>query len=232
MLLYIVRHGDPDYTNDCLTPLGKRQAEAVSRRLSRSMIDRVYTSSMGRAIETATPTCELLKKEYTVLDWAKEIPANTLFPDGKEKNLAYLSNIYTRNAKNMDLDYYHSLEADGFKESNIESGYNRVIEGAKEFLKELGYEEEDGIFKIVNPNNERIALFCHGNMARTLASYLLHIPVHIMWSSFGYPHTGVTVINFANSDTGLTAPRCLCYADLSHIYADDQALKYNNKTYI
>ena len=32
MKLYIIRHGNPDYANDCLTPLGKRQAEALSRR--------------------------------------------------------------------------------------------------------------------------------------------------------------------------------------------------------
>ena len=29
MLLYFIRHGDPCYHPDCLTPLGLRQAEAI-----------------------------------------------------------------------------------------------------------------------------------------------------------------------------------------------------------
>ena len=31
MKLYLVRHGDPIYNPDSLTPLGERQAEAVSK---------------------------------------------------------------------------------------------------------------------------------------------------------------------------------------------------------
>ena len=39
MLLYIIRHGDPDYTTDSLTQRGILQAEAVSKRLFDSKID-------------------------------------------------------------------------------------------------------------------------------------------------------------------------------------------------
>ena len=34
MLLYVIRHGDPTYSPDALTPLGHRQAEAVEKRLA------------------------------------------------------------------------------------------------------------------------------------------------------------------------------------------------------
>ena len=30
MLLYIIRHGDPDYENDCLTKKGKKQADGYT----------------------------------------------------------------------------------------------------------------------------------------------------------------------------------------------------------
>ena len=33
MLFFYVRHGDPIYNPDSLTPLGQRQAEAVGKRL-------------------------------------------------------------------------------------------------------------------------------------------------------------------------------------------------------
>ena len=39
MLLYYIRHADPIYEPDSLTPLGERQAEALSRRLARFGLD-------------------------------------------------------------------------------------------------------------------------------------------------------------------------------------------------
>ena len=63
MLLFYIRHGEPIYNPDMLTPLGKRQADAIAKRLSLYGIDKIYSSTSNRAIETAEPTCEILKKE-------------------------------------------------------------------------------------------------------------------------------------------------------------------------
>ena len=52
MLLYVIRHGDPIYNPDSLTPKGKRQAEAVARRLSVHGLDRIFSSPLGRARKT------------------------------------------------------------------------------------------------------------------------------------------------------------------------------------
>ena len=72
MLLFYVRHGDPIYSPDELTPLGSRQAESVARRLSLYGVDRIYASTSNRAKQTAQPLCEILKKEMTLLDCANE----------------------------------------------------------------------------------------------------------------------------------------------------------------
>ena len=40
MRLLIIRHGDPDYTNDSLTEKGKREAELLSDRIAKEKIDR------------------------------------------------------------------------------------------------------------------------------------------------------------------------------------------------
>ena len=53
MRLIIVRHGDPDYENDCLTELGHYQAELVAKRLMDEGIQEIYSSPQGRARETA-----------------------------------------------------------------------------------------------------------------------------------------------------------------------------------
>ena len=60
MRIIFVRHGEPDYARDCLTPTGKRQAAAAARRLEREGIQEIYASPMGRARETAQFTADLL----------------------------------------------------------------------------------------------------------------------------------------------------------------------------
>ena len=72
MLLFFIRHGDPNYFPDQLTPLGHRQAEAVAKRLALYGLDEIYSSSAVRAKETAQPTAELLHKDVTILDWMNE----------------------------------------------------------------------------------------------------------------------------------------------------------------
>ena len=62
MLLFFVRHGDPTYHPDALTPTGERQAEEIGRRLARFGIDRIFASSAVRAQLTAKPTAELTRK--------------------------------------------------------------------------------------------------------------------------------------------------------------------------
>ena len=73
MLLYIVRHGDPDYKNDCLTERGWLQAEAVGKRIAASGINEIYSSPMGRAKQTAEPACRLLGLPCNIEPWSHEV---------------------------------------------------------------------------------------------------------------------------------------------------------------
>lgn len=231
MLLYIVRHGDPIYETDSLTEKGKLQAEAVGKRIAASGIDRIFSSPMGRARMTAEPACRLLGLECNIEDWAHEIQDERLtpFPDGKLKSVTYVQNTYYRENGNIDIPYERAYEAQGFSESGMKEAVDYIEKNGKDFLERLGYKEENGIYRILYKNEEKVALFCHSAMARAWISVLLHIPIHMMWSSFSYNHTGVTVIQFENNENGVTAPRCLCYSDMSHLYADGPDMKYENK---
>lgn len=59
-----------------------------------------------------------------------------------------------------------------------------ITENGNNFLEQLGYREENGIYRILRANKERVALFCHTDFARAWMSVLLHIPVHILWAGF------------------------------------------------
>ena len=68
MRIIFVRHGHPDYTKDCLTELGHKQAEAVAERLKDEKIDKFFSSSCGRAYETALHIAEGRGMEVEKLD--------------------------------------------------------------------------------------------------------------------------------------------------------------------
>lgn len=231
MLLYIIRHGDPDYTTDTLTERGWQQAEAVGKRVADAGINRIFTSPMGRARQTAEPACRLLGLIPTVEDWTHEILDERLtpFPDGKMKSVTLVQNTYYRENGNIDLDYHHAFECPGFRESRMKEALAYIEKNGKDFLERMGYREENGIYRILRPNEEKVALFCHAAFGRAWLSILLHIPVHIMWSSFSYTHTGVTVVEFKNNENGITAPRCLCFSDMGHLYAAGLDMLHNNE---
>ena len=72
MLLFYLRHGDPIYEPDNLTELGKKQADALAKRLITSNIDVIYSSTSVRAMLTAEPTAKAYNKEIIPLSWAHE----------------------------------------------------------------------------------------------------------------------------------------------------------------
>ena len=229
MILYIVRHGDPIYETDSLTERGRLQAEAVGKRMLAAGIDRIFSSPMGRAKETADPACRLLGLEKQIEPWAHEIEDERLtpFPDGVMKSITVVQNTYYLENGNIDLPYERSYECPGINQSQMKKAVDYIEANGKDFLERLGYKEEGGVYRILRRNEEKVALFCHAAFARAWLSVLLHIPIHIMWSSFEYTHTGVTIVEFKNNENGTTAPRCLCYSDMSHLYAEGLDLKYN-----
>ena len=74
MRLYIIRHADPDYENNTLTPAGHQEANALARRLAGHGLDYIYTSPITRAAMTAQYTADLLKIEPITDEWLIEIP--------------------------------------------------------------------------------------------------------------------------------------------------------------
>ena len=231
MILYIVRHGDPDYVTDTLTPRGILQAEAVGKRMKDAGIDRIFSSPMGRARQTAEPACRLLGLDYQIEDWSHEIEDERLtpFPDGVIKSTSYLQNSYYRENGNMDLPYDRAFECQGLRESRMKEAVEYIHQGGKDFLERLGYREENGVYRILRKNEEKVALFCHAAFTRAWLSVLLHIPMNLMISGFTVTHTGVTILEFQNYENGFTAPKCLCFSDMSHLYADKLDMIHDNR---
>ena len=229
MLLYIIRHADPIYNPDTLTPKGKMQAQALAKRLAVHGLDKIYSSPMGRALETASFTGDLLGLPVNIEDWTQEVADRfTLtMPDGSTKFAVDVDNTLYRSDDNLNLGAdWHTAEI--FSSINIRDEYQKICDKSDEFLARHGYTRENGVYKITCANDDRVAVFCHGGFISVWLSHLLNIPLHIFIAGIGINHTGVTVVEFANRDNGYTAPYCLGISDISHIYKEDLPFKFTN----
>jgi len=230
VLLYIIRHADPIYVPDSLTELGHKQAKALAQRLAVNGLDKVYSSSNIRAQMTAKPTCDLLGLEYCIENWMSEDLAWKDF--SCEING---SRGWTFHRQNTKIKYDETIKSGGkwyeseyFSQVNAIEGYKRIAECSDNFTERLGYKREDGGYRIIRPNDERVAAFCHQGFGTIWLSYLLDISPHLFLASFDLSHSGVTILEFKNYEDGYTAPKCLCLSDISHIYKSGLPMKYNN----
>ena len=238
MLFFFIRHGDPTYDPDKLTPLGHRQAEAIGRRLARYGLDEIYASSAVRARETAIPACELLKKEAVILDWAHENHAwdemtlpdangnptwNFVAPGMKE---FYMS----REIRDLGMRWYdHPFFDEG---NTIRQGYLRIYKEAKDFFAAQGfvYDDEKGMYKNTVNNEKRVALFAHHGFGTAFLSSVLEIPYPLVCEKMNFGHTGMTVIRFDTRDE-YVVPQMLTMANDGHLLADNMPTGYNNKIF-
>jgi probable phosphoglycerate mutase len=218
MLLYIIRHGEPDYATDSLTENGKKQALALADRLCTHGLDEIYSSPLGRAIQTAQPTCEKLGLSYKIEDWMSEDLAWNDFSRLDENNIRNWA-FGCQNTRLLINGNWH--ENPVFAACNAAlGGYERIAKSSDEFLARLGYERENKLYKIKNPGAKRVAAFCHHGLGTAWLSHLLSIPPNIFWASFNIAHSSVTLLEFANNADGYTAPQCVCLSDVSHIYKE------------
>ncbi|NLN04420.1 MAG: histidine phosphatase family protein, partial [Clostridiaceae bacterium] len=86
MKLLIIRHGDPDYKNDTLTPKGWIEADLLSKRLEKINISKIYCSPLGRAKDTAKATLKIKNMDMEILDWLQEFPL-PVKPDYEKEGL-------------------------------------------------------------------------------------------------------------------------------------------------
>ena len=208
-----------------------RQAESVAKRLSLYGVDKIYSSTSNRAIQTAKPTSELTKNDIELVDFANESYAwndltikrngskRWLFEDDETRLLFADESMTTLGNK----WYEHPLM------SNFKNGMDRIYKDTYDFFKLLGYEHirNSAKYRIVNQNNERVALFAHQGFGLAFLSVVLNIPYPMIANHFDICHTGITAIEFQEID-GFAIPRVLILSSDSHIYREGLPTKYNN----
>ena len=236
MLLYIIRHGDPIYHPDSLTPRGQLQAQALAKRLARYGVDELYASPLIRAQQTAAPTAVLLNQPVEILDWTSEAAAWDDFSVEENGRRCWIFHSSRRvrlreaTIRARGLRWY---EDPLFADTRAEAGYHRILDASDAFLAAHGYDHDRLNCRYIarTPNDRRVAVFCHQGFGLSWLGAMLDIPLPVTWANMDFGHTGMTVVEFRADDAGLCVPKLLTLSNDAHLYAEGLPTMYQNRIY-
>lgn len=220
MKLLIIRHADPDYSIDNLTPIGKIEAEMLSERLVKTDIKAYYVSPLGRAQATIAPTLAKLGRTATTLDWLREFPITVV--RGGDTRVAccwdWLPEVWTKEEDFYDRNKWFTKSP--FAEAGVAKEYKKVTDGLDALLAKHGYEREGGYYKATAPNEDTIALVCHFGLGSMLISHLIGVSPMVIWHGFCAAPSSVTTINTEERKEGIASFRIASFGDTTHLYVN------------
>lgn len=219
MKLLIIRHGDPNYTNDTLTEKGWREAECLAEMISKQDITSFYMSPLGRAQDTASLTLNKMGRDAEVMPWLREFDTRISRPDDPEKpriSWDWLPQDWTADPRMYQADHWYENER--FAESGVFEEYTHVTEQFDELLARHGYRREGGYYRAERPNHDTIALFCHFGVESVLLSHLWGVSPMVVWHGLCAQPSSVTTLVTEERREGIALFRMLSFGETTHLY--------------
>ncbi|MBQ9010372.1 MAG: histidine phosphatase family protein [Clostridia bacterium] len=220
MRIILVRHGEPDYEKDCLTDNGRVQAAAVAERLEPEGIEAIYTSPMGRAVETATALAKRIGvTELTRLPWMRELSWG-----GKDGMPVYAEG-HPWDCANRMIQLGEDVLSPDWQENPL-FRHNRVVEeaartsaGTDAWMEMLGYVREGAYYRCTRTEEAQhtVALFCHGGSSSAMLARLLNLTFPYVCATLHMPFTGVTIIRLGRTPGQLVMPIVELASDSAHL---------------
>ena len=220
MRIIFVRHGEPDYAKDTLTPKGWREAELLSDRLKNWNIDAFYTSPLGRAKDTASCTLKKMGREAVILPWMKEFAYSIDDPVTGRHGVPwdFVPSFWTPQPEMHTMD--HWTETNVMQQNpEIAPRYQEVCQKLDELLLSYGYQRDQLFYRTcgreerfmagtVAPGNvftatldednnagPVIVIFCHLGITGIALSHLLNIPFPLLVHGFFMPTSSLTIVS-------------------------------------
>jgi probable phosphoglycerate mutase len=211
MKLMLIRHGEPDYASDSLTPRGHEEARLLAKALADVRIDAIYASPMGRAQLTATYTADLKRMPITTLDWLRELDGN-YGPALWAWNLSG-SEVF-RGETPFTIENWHELAPYGAHMQPVAAEFWGHFD---RFMASQGYVREGQGYRTTQERDERsLAFFFHAGATLTLLSHLLHVPLPVVYAQFACDPSSRTTLRF-EAEGAFGVFRLECLNDTSHV---------------
>lgn len=216
MRIIFVRHGEPDYQRDCLTDLGRRQAEAAAQRLAGEGISRIFASPMGRAKQTAAATARKLGLPVVVLDYMHEITWGG--PGIPAEGHPWTLGDWLMEREDFDYYAHDWREHPWFRDNAATDCWRDIAARFDGFLEGFGYRHEGGRFFCRAEAEETVALFSHGGSGACALGSLLSLPFPYVASVMPYDFTSVIIVALPVRPGEYVHPRLELFNDAAHIH--------------
>ncbi len=218
MKLYFIRHADPDYANNTLTPTGFREAEALGEYYKDFSFDEAYCSPLNRAKLTADAFFRRHPgRHYEVKDWLREFDPLIRVPyaEGEVTPWDFLPAAFAAEDAFFSGEGYFGSE--WLRSGRVEELYRESADGLDEILERNGYRRKGRYYEAFASNERVLLFFCHFGKMSVLLSHLLNIPYVLLAQHFECQPTGVTVAVTEERKRGEAQFRCLRYSDVTHL---------------
>ena len=221
MRLLFVRHGHPDYTKDCLTELGHRQAEAAADRLASEPFVRCFSSTLGRAVETAEHIAARHDLPVEQLDFMRELGWGTIEgePLPERGHPWFLADRMVREGEDItSLDW---AEKEPMCRNSATVRARIAAEGIDALLEELGYRREGSYYRVLRENDDTVLIVSHGGSSSAVLAHLLGLAFPYVCATIHPDFTSVSTIRFVGKPGELIVPWLDLLNDARHIEGID-----------
>jgi broad specificity phosphatase PhoE len=218
MHLYLIRHADPDYGTDSLTPQGFAEARALCARLETAGLTHLYSSTAGRARLTARPVSERLSLPVEERAWLLE-PAHLRVRQGGRDYTMWDLYGETVRAHAAPLTQESWTAVPPYDSPAVRQMWADFRRSADGLLAAHGMERAGCRYRRTGEGRDRVALFCHNGTVLLFIAHLLELPLPLVWCGFFAWPSSVTVFHFESHSDAWAVPRALSVADVSHLYA-------------
>lgn len=223
MKIIIIRHGDPDYVHDSLTPKGWREAQFLSEWISKIDVTKVYVSPLGRAKATAEETLKKLGQTATECEWLREFDAPIHRPDVTDRKTItwdWLPQDWAEEP--LFYDYEKWSDHPVMTESAVRTQYDWVVENFDALLASHGYVRENHCYRAVHANRDTLVFFCHFGLECVLLSHLLDVSPMVLWHHACAVPSSVTTLVTEERREGIALFRMTGFGDISHLNAHEE----------
>jgi len=216
MRIVFVRHGHPDYAHDCLTALGRTQAAAAALRLKDEGIEQIYSSTRGRAMETARYTADQLGLEVIPCDFMREIDwggqnGEDIPFDGHPWEAAF--DMARHGASLLSPTW---AEEEPFCRNKVVEHVQHIAQATDAWLLGLGYRREGLYYRRAGDGPQTVAAFGHGGALAAMLGHMFNLPFPFMCAAMGPDFTGITVVTLPDSGE-MASPHLDLLGDARHI---------------
>lgn len=228
MRIVFVRHGHPDYKLDCLTQLGHIHAEAAAERLSSEPFTKIYSSTCGRAVETAQHIAKrhgLPVKSFEFMREIKWWPLDGQPLEHKGYPWTVVSHMVNNGEDIMSPNWANEprFENNGtkFLVQNIGKEFDKL-------LAELGYTREGAYYRVSRENTETVAMVSHGGASSAVLAHLFNLPFPFLCGCLRPNFTAITVVKLEGEPGTLVTPRFEIANDSRHIDGIESETVFGN----